>query len=119
MVKERGLIMKEKIKKFLCAVFSYKGAAWVNIVCCAMILFLAICQGELNLAFIGFPHLMYAAFFGMLHLEKEEATLYRNRYICWRTLAEMITEHYERYRKLYGELPPEEEAKEEEKKEEE
>lgn len=100
--------MKEKTKKILNTVLSYKGAAWLNFALSVMFLFFAIFYVKVEIAILGTPHLLYAGLFCMLHIERNESVFWKDRYLSWRCLAESIAEQCHRYKELYGDLPKEE-----------
>ena len=100
--------MKEKIKRFIGTVFSNKAYAWMNAMFSVMFLVLAVYDLRPVDYYLVFAHAVFAAFFCLLYIKEKETEEWKDKYISWRSLAELTEERYERYRQLYGELPKEE-----------
>ena len=101
-------IMKEKKKGFLKTVFGNKAASWMNAMFSVMFLVLAIHDSRPIDYYFAFAHAMFAALFCLNCIIEKEAERWKDKYLSWRSFAELMEERYERYRQLYGELPKEE-----------
>lgn len=111
--------MKEKIKKVFYAIFSWKGLFWLNLILFGMHIIAAVYHRNIEPLLGGFPMLLYAWFCWLIR--EEEKKVHRGVILStfFKMIADTAIERLERYQKLYGELPPEEETeKKEEKKEE-
>ena len=110
--------MKEKIKKVFFAVFSWEGVMWLNLIVFAMFVVAAAYHRSVCHLVAGFPLLIYAFYCWMLTQKEKEFHKAASLAALFKMVADTAIERLDRYEKLYGELPPEEETKEEEKKEE-
>lgn len=100
--------MKEEIKKSVKTIFSNKAASWMNAMFSVMFLVLAVYDGGPVDYYFAFAHAMFAALFCLNCIIEKEAERWKDKYLSWRSFAELMEERYERYRQLYGELPKEE-----------
>ena len=110
--------MKEMIKKAFFAVFSWKGVMWLNLIIFAMYVVAAAYHRNATHLLVGFPQLVYAFFCWILAQRDKEFHKAVSVAALFKMISDTAIERIDRYKKLYGELPPEEETKEEEKKEE-
>ena len=110
--------MKEKIKKVFYTVFSWQGVMWLNLILFAIYVVAAAYHRNATHLLAGFPQLMYAFFCWLLTENEKKFQRAVSVAAMFKIISDTAIERLERYKKLYGELPPEEETKEEEKKEE-
>ena len=110
--------MKEKIKKAFFAVFSWEGVMWLNLILFALYVVAAAYYRNATHLLAGYPQLVYVFFCWILAQRDKEFHRAVSVAALLKKIANTAFERCDRYKKLYGELPPEEETKEEEKKEE-